>query len=62
MGKVIVAIAIVSVALILAAGIYTMWKGGKVSRDWSNKLMRYRILAQFIAIVIIMLVLYITKG
>jgi ABC-type arginine transport system permease subunit len=58
MGAVIVVIAVAAVALILAAGIYTLWAGGQVSRDWSNKLMRYRIVAQAIALVIIMTVLY----
>jgi hypothetical protein len=58
MGAVIVAVAVAAVALILAAGIYTLWAGGQVSRDWSNKLMRYRIVAQAIALVIIMTVLY----
>jgi Hypoxia induced protein conserved region len=62
MGTVIVVIALIAVVLILTAGIYTMWKGGEVSRDWSNRLMRYRILAQLVAIVIIMLVLYLTRG
>jgi hypothetical protein len=59
-GQIVVAIAIVVVALILCAGLYTMWVGGDVSRSWSNRLMRIRILAQFIAILIIMAVLYIS--
>ena len=61
MGKVIVAIAILVVALILSAGLYTLWVGGKTSADWSNRLMRWRVLAQFIAILIIMTVLYVTS-
>jgi hypothetical protein len=61
-GKIVVAIAIVAVALILAAGLYTLWVGGEASRTWSNRLMRYRVLAQFVAIVIIMLVFYLTSG
>ena len=61
MGYVVVAIAVAAVGLILAAGLYTLWVGGQVSRDWSNKLMRYRVLAQFVAIVIIMTVLYFTS-
>lgn len=61
MGKVIVGIAIVAVAMILMAGLYTLWVGGDTSRNWSNRLMRWRVLAQFIAIMIIMLVLYITS-
>jgi hypothetical protein len=61
MGKVAVAIAVLAVAVVLAGGLYTLWKGGDVSRTWSNKLMRLRVLAQFIAIIVIMLVLYITS-
>ena len=59
-GGVVVAIAIFVVALILGAGLYTLWVGGDVARTWSNRLMRIRVLAQFIAIIIIMAVLYIS--
>ncbi len=58
MGKIIVGIALAVVALILIAGVSTMFVGGEFARKWSNRLMRYRVLAQFIAIVIIMTVLY----
>jgi hypothetical protein len=61
-GKIVVAIAIVAVAVILMAGLYTLWVGGEASRTWSNRLMRYRVLAQFVAIVIIMIVFYLTSG
>jgi putative flippase GtrA len=61
MGKLAVAVAIALVAAILIAGLYTLWAGGDVSRTWSNRLMRMRVLAQFIAILIIMLVLYIAS-
>ena len=57
-GKIVVAIAIGAVGLILLAGLYTLWVGGDVSRTWSNRLMRIRVLAQFIAILIIMAVFY----
>ncbi len=60
-GKVIVAIAIGVVACILMAGVYTLWAGGDVSRTWSNRLMRIRVLAQFVAIIIIMAILWITS-
>ena len=36
--------------------------GGETQRKWSNKLMRYRVLAQFIAIAIVLLVFWIAKG
>ena len=61
-GKIAVAIAIGLVGLILLAGLYTLWVGGDVSRTWSNRLMRLRVLAQFIAIIVIMAVLYFTSS
>ena len=60
-GKIIVAIAVGVVACILMAGLYTLWAGGDVSRSWSNRLMRIRVLAQFVAIVIIMTILWVTS-
>ena len=57
-GKILVALAIGAVAVVLLAGLYTLWIGGEASRNWSNRLMRIRVLAQFIAIIIIMTVLY----
>lgn len=59
-GNVLVGIAVAVVACVLFAGLYTLWVGGDVSATWSNKLMRIRVLAQFVAIVIIMAVLYLT--
>jgi hypothetical protein len=60
-GKVLVGIAIALVASVLIAGLYTLFKGGDVAASWSNRLMRLRVLAQFIAIVIIMTVLYFSR-
>lgn len=40
---------------ILIAGITVMAKGGEASRKYSNKLMQARVLAQFVAILIIVL-------
>ena len=39
-----------AVAIVLVMGIYTLFKGGKTSKKYSNKLMQLRILLQFIAI------------
>ena len=57
-GKILVAIAIGVVLVILVAGLSTLWIGGDFAKKWSNRLMRYRILAQFVAVVIIMGLLY----
>jgi uncharacterized protein HemY len=56
--KILVAAAVALVFAVLLAGLYTLWKGGDVAASWSNRLMRYRILAQVVAIVIILAVLY----
>lgn len=57
-GQILVIVSVAAVALVLMAGLYTLWIGGEASRNWSNRLMRIRVLAQFIAIIIIMSVLY----
>jgi hypothetical protein len=61
-GKFLVGVAVAVVAVILMAGLYTLWAGGETSLNWSNRLMRVRVLAQFIAILIIMAVLYFSGG
>ncbi len=60
-GKLLVGVAVAIVFGVLCLGLYTMFKGGKTSATWSNKLMRIRVLAQFIAIIIIMAVLYFSQ-
>ena len=60
-GNVLVALAVGVVVCVLLAGLYTLWVGGDVSATWSNRLMRVRVLAQFIAVLIIMAVLYFTQ-
>ena len=61
-GFIVVGIALAAVVLILAAGLSTLWIGGDTSRRWSNRLMRYRVLAQFVAILIVLAVLYLARG
>lgn len=60
-GRIVVAFAVAVVILILGAGISTLWVGGEFASKWSNRLMRYRVVAQFVAICIIMLVLYVSS-
>jgi len=57
-GNFLVGIAVTVVAIVLLLGLYTLWVGGDVSRNWSNRLMRIRVLAQFIAVLIILAVMY----
>lgn len=58
MGSILVIIALAVVLAILLAGLVVMAMGGQVSKEWSNRLMRYRILAQAVAILIVILVIY----
>lgn len=57
-GNFFIGVAVAMVALILLAGLYTLWAGGEVSRNWSNRLMRMRVVAQALAVLIILTVLY----
>ena len=57
-GKIVILAALAVVALILLAGIVVMAIGGKTDARWSNVLMRYRIVAQAVALLVIGLVVY----
>jgi hypothetical protein len=50
--------ALVVVFLTLCFGIYTLFRGGDFGRSWSNRAMRFRVVAQFIAIIILMAALW----
>ena len=41
---------LLAVGIVLILGIGTLFKGGKTSKKYSNKLMQLRVLLQFIAI------------
>jgi|TARA_X000001036_G_C20324390_1_gene661812 hypothetical protein len=51
-----------SVAVVLIMGIYTLFKGGNTSKKYSNKLMQLRVLLQFIAIIVLVLMAYFFKN
>jgi heme/copper-type cytochrome/quinol oxidase subunit 2 len=51
-----------SVAVVLIMGIYTLFKGGNTSKKYSNKLMQLRVLLQFIAIIVLVLLAYFFKN
>lgn len=51
---IIVAIACLAVLVILSIGIGGFAKGGDFNRKHANKIMRYRIGAQFIAVILIL--------
>ena len=53
---IIITISVLSVALVLVLGLANMLKKGNANR--SQKLMRFRVIAQFIAVVLIMIFFY----
>lgn len=49
----LIPVALGVVFLALCFGIYTLFKGGDFGRSWSNKAMRFRVIAQFVAILVL---------
>lgn len=56
---ILIAVVMLGVVGILFFGISSFAKGGSYSRKWSNKAMQWRIGAQFVAVVLILLFVYI---
>ena len=56
--NILVLAAIAAVTITLGFGLYALFRGGDFGRTWSNKLMRLRVLMQFIAIVILVAVFW----
>ena len=53
---------LIVVAVVLILGIGTLFKGGETSKKYSNKLMQYRVLFQFIAIIVLVCSAYFFKN
>ncbi|HEV3371007.1 MAG TPA: twin transmembrane helix small protein [Xanthobacteraceae bacterium] len=60
MSHIMVPIAIVAVAIVLLLGLINMMRGG--SPHLSQRLMRLRVLMQFIALIVIMLTIWVMRG
>jgi hypothetical protein len=60
MSHYMVPIAIGAVAIVLVLGLFNMMRGG--SPNTSQKLMRWRVLLQFVAIIVIMATIWIMRG
>ena len=46
-------ILLVVVFVVLCLGVFSLFKGGDFGRSWSNKLMRARVVLQFVAILVL---------
>ena len=49
----LIPLSLFAVAAVLAFGIYSLFRGGDFGRSWSNKLMRLRVVMQFLAILVL---------
>ncbi len=54
-------VALFAVFATLCVGIYSLFRGGDFARSYSNRLMRLRVLLQFIAIIVLMAALYFSQ-
>ena len=60
--KILSMILLLAVGIVLILGIGTLFKGGEVSKKYSNKLMQLRVLLQFIAILVLIGFAYFFKS
>ena len=60
--KIIAIMLLILVTIVLVLGIGTLFKGGEASKKYSNKLMQYRVLFQFIAIIVLVCFAYFFKN
>ena len=59
---VVLGFVLIAVAVTLAMGFYSLFRGGQFGRTWSNKLMRLRVALQFTAILIIAAVFWLNQS
>ncbi len=55
---ILILVSLLAVVLTLAFGIYALFRGGDFGRSYSNKLMRLRVLLQFVAVLILVAAFY----
>ena len=59
---IVVAAAVLLVLFILLTGIGGFARGGDFNRKHANRIMRYRIYAQFVAVILILVFVYFRRG
>ena len=60
--KILSIMLLLAVGIVLILGIGTLFKGGETSKKYSNKLMQWRVLLQFIAILVLVGFAYFFKN
>ncbi len=59
---ILVFLSITLVAIVLTLGLYSLARGGSFSQQYSNRLMRWRVTLQIVAVLILVLAIYIKKN
>jgi len=59
--KILSIVLLLTVGIVLILGIGTLFKGGETSKKYSNKLMQWRVLLQFITIIVLVVFAYFFK-
>ncbi|SFE45746.1 twin transmembrane helix small protein [Roseivivax sediminis] len=59
---ILMAVVMLAVVVILMTGIGGFAKGGEFNKKYANKLMRWRIAAQFVAVILILLFVWVRGG
>jgi hypothetical protein len=59
--SILVVVLCIFTLLVLVAGVVVMVKGGKINKEYSNKLMQARIYFQAITIAVLALIIYASK-
>ena len=62
MGWIVLVICLLALVSVLVWGVITMGIGGKYNSKWSNKIMRYRVFLQAIALLVFVVILAISSG
>lgn len=60
--KILIGLALLATIAVLFAGVFNMSRGGEFSRQRSNRLMRFRIIAQFVTVLLIALFAILASG
>ena len=53
--SILIPLALVAVVAVLLLGVFSMMKGGELNQKYSNKLMRWRVILQTTAVILILL-------
>ena len=55
-------IAMLGVLIVLAAGVINLYRGDDMARSRSNKLMRLRVVVQFAAVILIVIIFFVREN